>query len=438
MFSNFSFRTPRPTTPPEASGSSDSPPATPRGRRAVPLHSARPDAPIPQSVNPFAPVEENAPPSGAQPPPPPTGSADDGLQNITDPVLRLIVEQTVPSMRPMAIMLWNLTSAQRAAGDVVAAEGRVRIKDPERFTGKDPDKLRPFIMSCELNFQGNPRTYRNDLTKITYAVAHLADSAQLWYEPYFYNAPNPAPLFCSNWDEFKRELSSQFGNPHEERDAERELMKLKMAENHKVSRYVIDFNNLATRTAWDDGALRSHFYIGLPDRIKDQLASRPGGPPRNLNDLRRSAQEYDALYWSRQSEKKTFPAISRPQPSSSSQSSNQSSQFQNRSPQSSGGNNASANKPSKPPYQASANSPRKPNLTGKLTTENKLTDDERQRRFANNLCLYCGKEGHKAIDCRLAAANKPGRGVQIPNVKGRAATVEEVPDEAASAASEEN
>jgi len=417
------------------------PPVTPPNvRRTVPLHATRAEVPSPNPM--FAPVLNAAQPSVAPAVPPPANSTDE-FPEITDPVLRMMLQQTAPSMQPMAIMLWNLTSAQRAAGDVVAAEGRVKIKEPERFTGKDPDKLRPFIMSCELNFQGNPRTYRDDLTKITYAVAHLSDSAQLWYEPYFYNAPNPPPLFCSNWEEFKRELSAQFGNPHEERDAERELMKLKMAENHKVSRYVIDFNNLATRTAWDDGALRSHFYAGLPDRIKDQLASRPGGPPRDLNNLRRSAQEYDALYWSRQAEKKTQAAISRTQPSSSSHSHNQSSQSQNRnpqnrSPQTSGGNNANANKQSKPPSQSSSNSPRKPNLSGKLTTDNKLTDEERQRRMANNLCLYCGKEGHKAIDCRLAAANKPGRGVQIPNVKGRAATIEEVPDEAAPAASKEN
>ena len=28
-----------------------------------------------------------------------------------------------------------------------------------------------------------------------------------------------------------------------------------------------------------------------------------------------------------------------------------------------------------------------------------LTPEERKRRYDNNLCLYCGKAGHRAGDC---------------------------------------
>jgi hypothetical protein len=335
-------------------------------------------------------------------------------------------------------MVYAITSANNAAPRPANDRG-IKVKEPDRFTGKDPAKLRSFIMSCELVFQGNPRTYQNDLAKITYAVAYLSESAQLWYEPYFANPPAELPDFCQNWLAFREELKAQFGNPHEERDAIRELMKLKMAEGHKVSRYVIDFNNLATRTFWGDEALTSHFYEGLPDRIKDQLASVADGPPTDLNELRRLAQNFDALYWSRQAEKKSTASSSRTQTSTVNpnqarpSSSNNNSKFSS----SSSSNNTNANRQQQTRPSAAPRT-NKPDLTGKLTSGNKLTDEERQNRMANNLCLYCGKGGHKAIDCRLAAANKPGRGVQIPNVKGRAATVEEVPDEAASAADEGN
>jgi len=47
----------------------------------------------------------------------------------------------------------------------------------------------------------------------------------------------------------------------------------------------------------------------------------------------------------------------------------------------------------------------KPNLEinafqGKPRRQGKLTPEERKHRMDNNLCLYCGKPGHKAQDCR--------------------------------------
>jgi hypothetical protein len=37
---------------------------------------------------------------------------------------------------------------------------------------------------------------------------------------------------------------------------------------------------------------------------------------------------------------------------------------------------------------------------GKPKKQEKLTPEERKHRMDNNLCLYCGKPGHKAQDCR--------------------------------------
>ena len=37
---------------------------------------------------------------------------------------------------------------------------------------------------------------------------------------------------------------------------------------------------------------------------------------------------------------------------------------------------------------------------GKPKKRGKLTPEERKYRMDNNLCLYCGKPGHKAQDCR--------------------------------------
>jgi hypothetical protein len=55
-------------------------------------------------------------------------------------------------------------------------------------------------------------------------------------------------------------------------------------------------------------------------------------------------------------------------------------------------------------WQASG-SAAKTDLTGKLGSNSKLTQQERQCQMDNNLCLFCGKGGHWVTDCNLAKAN---------------------------------
>ena len=42
----------------------------------------------------------------------------------------------------------------------------------------------------------------------------------------------------------------------------------------------------------------------------------------------------------------------------------------------------------------------------------RLTPGERQHRIDNNLCLYCGKPGHKAIECMAPPNKHPGTKLQ--------------------------
>ena len=46
------------------------------------------------------------------------------------------------------------------------------------------------------------------------------------------------------------------------------------------------------------------------------------------------------------------------------------------------------------------------NLSTKLRKDGKLTQQERQRHFKQNLCMFCGKVGHIAKDCHKAIAAK--------------------------------
>jgi hypothetical protein len=54
-------------------------------------------------------------------------------------------------------------------------------------------------------------------------------------------------------------------------------------------------------------------------------------------------------------------------------------------------------------------------LSGKLDSKGKLTQQEQQCRIDKNLCLFCGGSGHQTDTC------------PVKSTRGRAATMESVP-----------
>src|SRR5205807_10221878 len=47
--------------------------------------------------------------------------------------------------------------------------GHTKLREPDTFDGTDAKKLRAFLIQCELNFQDQPRAFRLDWSKVTFA-----------------------------------------------------------------------------------------------------------------------------------------------------------------------------------------------------------------------------------------------------------------------------
>jgi len=62
---------------------------------------------------------------------------------------------------------------------------------------------------------------------------------------------------------------------------------------------------------------------------------------------------------------------------------------------------------------SNASNTQKPNLEGKLGQDGKLTPEEHQWCFDNNLCLFCGTAGHKANEWWKWAAHPKGNSMQV-------------------------
>ncbi|CDO69551.1 hypothetical protein BN946_scf185038.g2 [Trametes cinnabarina] len=341
----------------------------------------------PSPGNPFAPPE-NPPP----PPPPAPGPVAD-----IAPMLAMAIDRFA-SMLQQAI-----TPPQSGASE------QHNVREPDQLDRSDPNKLRLFFAQLELVFKAHPRTFSSDEKKVTYAISFLKGTALQWFEPYLLEgATDNPPLFISSYEAFQDELRTNFGPYDTSGAAEHELMNLRMTENQRIAKYITQFTRLATQVRWGNAPLRYRFYDGLPNRLKDRISEV--GKPTTLNALRDLAQSIDNRYWERKAEQARESGTSKSGHKSSSDSKSGSSS------QSGHASNTTANTPAATPSKSGSGggTPKTPGKTpakpyaDKLGKDGKLTPKERQRRFANNLCLFCGGAGHTAGACpkKTSSASK--------------------------------
>src|SRR6266446_8298038 len=82
----------------------------------------------------------------------------------------------------------------------------------------------------------------------------------------------------NDYQEFVKELQTNFGPYDPVGDAKVQLMTLEMKDGHCINKYVVEFNQHASQLhGYGESALRRLFYDGLPERIKDDI-TRVGKP----------------------------------------------------------------------------------------------------------------------------------------------------------------
>ena len=316
------------------------------------------------------------------------------------------IKPTVQDKSPL-VPVDDLVSALRTFRNPSSKSGNVgRIKEPKTFTGRDPKKLKAFIFQCCLHFQGLSE-FEDDSKRVTFALSYLWDIAQEWFKPRISGITDDYPEWLDSWDLFVEELQNNFGPFDESTDIEHELTNLQMKDSQHTSKCLIHFNSLAVHCSWDEAALRYRFYEGLLAQLKDEIC-KGDGKPNTLSKLHKKAQNIDAQYWEQNqclaTQKKTLL--------SNTTSNNSSSTAKSTTSSSGNTSQASGSKTGKS-KEAPKTQSMKPDLTGKLDSHGKLTQQERLRHIDNNLCLFCGKPRHKVLDCPMKLAS---------SAKGQAST----------------
>ena len=182
-------------------------------------------------------------------------------------------------------------------------DGDSDVAKPDKFWGKDPCKLRPFITACIMVFNNKPHKFWSDHQRVSYTASFLSEIALLWWQLNLMAFPEP-PIH-SDWAKFVSKLNKLFGEPDLAQALERALRSLKIQENQHINKYLIEFSVHAAYTGWNNVALYSEFYWGLAERIKDQLLNLDR--PRTLEQLKVDALKCDNCYWERQHEKLPTP-----------------------------------------------------------------------------------------------------------------------------------
>ena len=175
------------------------------------------------------------------PPSPPPGS--------TSPQVDFDEAQPTNLAAAITLLTQSLSSLKKSAA-------QTKVHEPDVFDGSDTHKLQPFLVQCTLNFRNRPDAFTSNSDKVTFTLSYLKGTALDWFEPSLTSGESLPWL--NNYSNFIGELKNNFGPHDPEGKAKADLENLKMHDNQRIVKYLVDFNCLAT--------LCQQMYRGLPSR----------------------------------------------------------------------------------------------------------------------------------------------------------------------------
>jgi hypothetical protein len=291
------------------------------------------------------------------------------------------------------------------AGGNRPATLKAKLRDPDPFDGKGLKKLWGFLLQCKLNFRAKPEYFRDDTAKVTYVLSFLKELALDYFKPFLIDDPANEPTWLTNFELFTEELYIYFGPYNQQAEAEIELEQLVMKDNHKVTKFFVEFYQISAMLDHNESSLYRKAYTAMPKRIKDEMVHFD--KPRTLDELHDLIQKINQCYWECRGkitrETRAAPATEAKSDKSARAAPNNG----RRQGQNLGNSNSNMNVQSsrkgkekeKPKGNLSQGQPKKPYLMEKLGKDGKLIQQERQRRQDNNLCLFCGQAEHRVCEC---------------------------------------
>ena len=285
-----------------------------------------------------------------------------------------------------------------------------KLAEPEPFTGA-PKKCKEFLSQLALIFNNDPRQYlNNDIAKLSKAISYMRGDARTWASPLIDS--DTGVIQAISYENFVRQLKAAFGDPDEVRTAERQLDALRQTSS--CSAYVAQFTSLASlMPSWETNkeAWLLKFRKGLKQEVRDMLLYYPN-EPHDFDEFTKLCIQLDNKLHAHQAEKRQVSGGSSSSSSGAKKPNNNN-------------NNSSSSYSSRPAPAAKTSSGTSPGpMELDHTRRGPLTDKEKQYRRDNNLCAYCGGEGHFAASCPKKKGGKRKQGAANVQVTGKAESVQ--------------
>ena len=262
--------------------------------------------------------------------------------------------------------VFETSKKPKTNSNVEMSEDRgIKPKNPDTYEG-GARGLERFLSQCQVYFFLKKADFHNELERILFAGSHLRGPAADWFTPFIRDmargdqARPETKQMMKDYSKFEQALEQLYGNRDKTRTAIRQITQLKQAGS--ASQYTATFRRLAAETGWDDSALLHMYYMGLKDGVKDELARMDR--PRSLDQLIDRAIGIDERIYERRMER---------------------------------GGGYHQYKSRKPSYG---------DPMDLSATRGPLSKKDREHRMKNNLCLYCGKPGHRARECKASKSRK--------------------------------
>jgi hypothetical protein len=211
--------------------------------------------------------------------------------------------------------LGNMVMQLRAEIEHLKARGsgdggaKIKAPRPEPYDG-NREGVQAFITQMDAYLMVNRASMTQEFEKVLCVGGLLKGRAAEWWEPTLRDfldhradattrKPETNNLFRDVKNFFKA-LRETFGNPDEQRTAERQLISLR--QKGSTGTYAAEFKRISAKLDLGEHALMIYFYGGLRDNVKDELSKEDR--PDTLHEYIADAIRIDNRLYERQMERK--------------------------------------------------------------------------------------------------------------------------------------
>jgi len=270
---------------------------------------------------------------------------------------------------------------------------RILGTTPDPYDGS-PDKAIAFWNTLANYYAINDGVYTTNAQKVSSALTHfkIGTSAGNWASNKMQTALAVQPPNYGTWDEFKEAFKKQFIPPASQMEAISKMHNNQMGAKDFAT-WFQEWSTEARRAGSDETTKMWAFRRNLPTILQQKLLTL-SPQPTTLDALVEKAREFD----------KNWQIFGRP------------SGAPTRGRGFSRGNWCGNQNPriqeikeeEETKIEIAATQPRR----GSGKKRGKLTEQERKHRRTNNLCMYCGKPGHIAVNCPISQRPYMGQAVR--------------------------